>query len=57
MLTSIHFGRYVIMKDLERKGLLVRKDAGNDLWPRLLHQYSRTGRIDDLPMVYGTFTA
>lgn len=34
---------YVVIKDFEGKDYLVMKNAGNDLWPKLLYQYSNTG--------------
>ena len=45
----------MIIKDLEGKGYLTMKSAGDDLWPRLLHQYSNTGHKRALPMVKGVF--
>jgi len=56
-LTYIDYTSYIIVKDLEGKGYLVMKNAGNDLWPKLLHQYSSTGHTKALPMVYGEFTS
>jgi len=43
------------MKDLEGKRWLTMNNAGNDLWPKLLVQYSKTGHKRPLPMVEGKF--
>ncbi|KAL9132244.1 MAG: hypothetical protein Q9217_000048 [Psora testacea] len=48
---------YTIVKDLEERGYLAMKSAGDDLWPKLLHQYSSTGHKRALPMVKGVFTS
>ena len=48
---------YTAIKDLEGKGYLTSKTAGNDLWPKLLFQYSSTGHHKKLDMVKGEFTA
>ncbi len=48
---------YVIVTDLEKKGYLSMKSAGEDLWPKLLFQYSNTGHQRALSMVKGVFTA
>ena len=50
-------GSWTVLKDLEVKGFLTRNDAGDDWWPKLHYQYSRSGRMSPLDMVYGTFTA
>ncbi|MCJ1437624.1 hypothetical protein MMC27_007011 [Xylographa pallens] len=48
---------YIVIKDLETKGFLALKTAGNELYPNLLFQYSKTGPKKELAMVKGTFTA
>ena len=48
---------YVVIKDFEGKDYLVMENAGNDLWPKLLYQYSNTGHTRPLPMVKGSFTS
>ena len=49
------FLSYVIIQDLAAQGWLVQDNAAEDLWPKLLYLYSRSGETRDLAMVYGEF--
>lgn len=47
---------YMIVSDFGEKDYLITKNAGNDLYPKLLYQYSLTSHTRGLIMVKGVFT-
>ena len=55
MLTTTLIHSFTVIRDLEAKGYLTSKAVGDDLWPKLLIQYSKTGHQRKLDMVKGEF--